>query len=126
VRHTQHWNFGTYWLQLLVPVDLFLLSALALPERDENGTIDLGAWYFHNRAWFFGIMFFLPLLSIAEELARSGRMASTPNLAFLLLFDVVIVVALILRSRKQQEWITVGAMLLTVIYVALLFSRLPA
>jgi len=126
VRHTQHWNFGTYWLQLLVPVDLFLLSALALPERAEHGTIDLGAWYFHNRVWFFGAMFFLPLLSIAEEVARTGHMSSVLNLAFLVLFDLVIIVALALRSRRAQEWITVQAMLLTVVYVALLFSTLPS
>jgi len=126
VRHTQHWNFGTFWLQLLVPVDLFLLSALALPERDEDGKIDLGAWYFHNLAWFFGVMFFLPLLSIAEEVARTGRMASVLNLAFLVLFDVVIVVAFALRSRRAQEWITAQALLLTIVYVAVLFARLPS
>jgi hypothetical protein len=125
VRHTEHWNFGTYWLQLLVPVDLFLLSALALPERDEDGKIDLGVWYFHNRAWFFAVMFFLPLLSILEEVARTGRMASNLNLAFLVLFDVVILVALALRSRRAQEWITAQAMVLTIAYVAVLFATLP-
>ncbi len=125
VRHTEHWNFGTYWLQLLVPFDLFLLSALALPERDEDGKIDLREWYFRNRAWFFAVMFFLPLLSIAEELARTGRMNSVLNLAFLVLFDVIIVFAFALRSRRAQEWITAQAMLLTIVYVAVLFPRLP-
>jgi len=125
-RHTLRWNFGTYWLELLVPVDLFLLSALVLPERDEAGKIDLGAWYFHNRAWFFAVMFFLPLLSIAAEVARTGRIGSGVNLAFLVLFDAVIVVAFALRSRRAQEWITAQAMLLTIVYVVLLFTNLPA
>jgi hypothetical protein len=82
-------------------------------------------WYFHNRAWFFGVMFFLPLLSILEEVVRTGRMASNLNLAFLVLFDVVILVALALRSRRAQEWITAQAMVLTIAYVAVLFATLP-
>src|SRR5579864_8462010 len=76
VRHTVQWNFGTFWLQLLVPVDLFLLSSLVLPGREEAERLDLGEWFFRNRAWFYGLLFFLPVLSIFEELARTGRIAS--------------------------------------------------
>lgn len=126
VRHTQTWSFGTFWLELLVPVDLFLLSTLVLPDREQNGTLDLGDWYFHNRRWFFGVMFFLPALSIASEFARSGRMSSALNFAFLLAFDAVIVVAYVLKSRRAQAWITAQAMVMTVAYVALLFLRMPS
>lgn len=126
LRHTQTWTFGTFWLELLVPVDLFLLSTLVLPERGENHKLDLGEWYFRNLRWFFGIMFFLPALSIASELARSGRMSSSLNLGFLLAFDAVIAVAYLLRSRRAQEWIAAQAMVMTVAYVVLLFLRLPS
>jgi len=125
VRHTSQWSFGTFWLELLTPVDLFLLSALVLPDREEDGKLDLGRWYFHNRAWFFALMFFLPGLSIAEEVSRTGHMASALNLAFLLAFEAVIVLAWTLRSRKAQEWIAAQAMAMTVLYVALLYLRLP-
>jgi hypothetical protein len=114
-----------YW-PLLTPVDLFLLSALVLPPHDEHGTLDLGDWYFRNRAWFFAIMAFLPALSIAEELARTGRIFSWLNFAFLIAFEAVILLAYLLRSRRAQEWITAQAMVLTVIYVALLFLPLPS
>jgi hypothetical protein len=126
VRHTPQWNFGTFWLQLLIPVDLFLLSALVLPDREEGGTLDLGYWYFRNRRWFFGFMFFLPALSIAEEVARTGRMHSMLNLAFLLAFEVAITAAYLLRSRRAQEVIAAQAMVLTVLYVVLLFFQLPS
>lgn len=126
VRHTRVWSFGTFWLEVLVPVNLFLLSALVLPAREENGQLDLGEWYFHNRAWFFAIMFFLPALSIASEVARNGRMSSWLNFGFLVAFDVVIVVAYFLRSRRAQEWITAQAMVMTVVYVGLLFVSLPS
>jgi hypothetical protein len=126
VRHTQQWTFGTFWLELLTPVDLFLLSTLVLPQADDKGTIDLGDWYFRNRAWFFAIMFFLPVLSIAEELARTGRISSPLNLGFLIAFDVVILLAYVLRSRRVQEWLAAQAMVMTVAYVLLLFLALPS
>ena len=125
LRHTRSWNFGTFWMELLVPVDLFLLAALILPERAEHGTLDLGEWYARNQRWFFAIMFFLPALSIAEEILRTGHVGSMLNLAFLLAFEVVIAMAFVLRSRRAQEWLTAQALAMTVLYVALLFLRLP-
>jgi hypothetical protein len=127
VRHTAHWSFLAFWLFLLTPVTLFILSALVLPEREgEGGVLDLGEWYFRNRTWFFGFLAFLPLLSIAEELARSGRIYSLVNLAFLLAFEVAIAIAYLVRSRRAQEWITAQAMVLTVIYVVVLFLKMPS
>lgn len=125
VRRTTAWTFADFWLLLLVPVVLFLLASLVLPEREEDGKLDLSEWYFRNRPWFFGLMFFVPILSIAEEVFRSGHMASNVNLAFLLLFDAVVAVAYVLKSRRAQEWITAQAMVMTLVYVAALYSRLP-
>ncbi|MBV8067807.1 MAG: hypothetical protein JO113_07505 [Candidatus Eremiobacteraeota bacterium] len=124
-RHTPTWSFGAFWLELLVPVDLFLLSALVLPAGEET-RLDLGEWYFRNRAWFYGVMFFLPVLSLAEEFARTGRISSSLNFAFLIAFDVVILIAYVLKSRRAQEWITAQAMILTVAYVLLLFLQMPS
>lgn len=123
-RHTEP-SFAGYWLGILVPVGTFLLSALVLPEREENGRIDLGRWYFHNRVWFFAVLCSLPLLSIAEEVVRSGRMASTINLAFLLAFAAISAIAIFLPSRRAQSWITGQAMVMTLLYVALLYLTLP-
>jgi len=126
VRHAPQANFGSFWLQVLVPVVLFLMSALVLPEREENGRLDLGRWYFHNRAWFFSLLCALPLLSIAEELARTGRMASMLNLGFLLAFAAIAAVAIFLPSRRVQTWIAGQAMVMTIVYVAALYLMLPS
>lgn len=126
VRHTAQWNFASFWLQLLTPVDLFLLSSLVLPGREEAERLDLSEWFFRNRAWFYALLFFLPLISIAEELARRGRMDSMLNLAFLLLFAAVSVVGYLLRSRRAQEWITGQAMVMTLVYVGALYLALPS
>jgi hypothetical protein len=68
----------------------------------------------------------LPLLSIAEELARTGRMASTLNLIFLLAFAAVAAIAFFLPSRRIQSWIAGQAMVMTVVYVVALYLTLPA
>ena len=124
LHSVREWSFLDFWLLMLVPVDLFLLAAVILPERVESDVLDLGVWFARNRAWFFAIMFFLPALSIAEEVLRSGHMGSTLNLLFLLAFEVVIAVAYFLKSRRAQEWICAQAMVMTVLYVVLLFLDL--
>ena len=85
-----------------------------LPERKENGKLDLGEWYFHNRAWFFAVLFLVP-----------AAIASPINFGFLLFFEVMIAAAYLLKSRRIQEWITGQAMVMTLIYVVVLFLRLP-
>ena len=124
-HETVTWTFLKFSTGLLDPILLFFLSALVLPERDETRPIDLGAWYYRNRAWFFGTLALLPIASIVDELARSGRIGSMLNLAFLLAFDVIVAIALLMPSRRAQEWITGQALVLTVVYVALLFLPLP-
>lgn len=124
LRSTHEWTFLDFSLLLLVPVAIFLLSALVLPDREENEKLDLGEWFFRNRAWFFGIMFFLPALSIVEELVRSGHMASVLNFAFLLVFEAIIAVGFFLKSRKAQEWLCAQAVVMTIAYIVLLFLNL--
>lgn len=125
--HGKHqWSFLDFWLLLLVPVGLFLLAALILPERLEGDTVDLKDWFFRNRAWFFAIMFFLPAVSIVEEIVRSGHMASMLNFAFLLAFEIVIVLAYWLKSPKAQEWICAQAVIITIVYVVLLYLNLQS
>ncbi len=120
-----HWNLGGFVLTLLVPIELFLLAALVLPPRDEGETIDLGAWFFQNRMWFYAVLVCVPLSSLAEELARAGRIESRANLWFQVFFFLSAALGLPIASRRGQAWLTALAMTTTVAYSALLFSRLP-
>jgi hypothetical protein len=126
VHNTREWTFGAFLLSMLVPVDFFLLSSLVLPPPGSDAKIDLYAWYARNRQWFFGLLTCLPLLSILEELVRSGRMASQLNFYFLLAFAAMALVAAFLKSRRANEWITAQAMVLTGVYVALLYLHLSS
>jgi hypothetical protein len=119
-RRSPEPSFGGFWLQLLTPVLLFLISALVLPDREVDGKLDLEDWYFYNRRWFFGLLFFVPAVSILEEIVRSGRMSSAVNLWFLVAFDVVAAVSFFVTSRRAGEWITAQVLVMTLIYVLLL------
>jgi hypothetical protein len=117
-------TFGGFLLQLMTPVLLFLLSALALPDREENRALDLQSWYFRNRKWFFGLLFFTPLVSILEEIVRTGRMSSLVNLAFLLAFSAIAAIAFFITSRRAGEWVTALVVAMTLVYVVLLYLNL--
>jgi hypothetical protein len=119
------WTFLTFCTGLLDPIILFFLSALVLPDREQAGSIDLGVWYYRNRLWFFAMLGLLPIASIGDELVRTGRIASTLNLGFLMVFELVDLVAFLLPSRRAQEWITAQACVLTLFYVGLLFVPMP-
>ena len=119
------WTFPAFCTSLLDPIILFFLSTLVLPERDEAGSIDLGAWYYRNRRWFFATLALLPIASVGDELLRTGHIGSMLNLAFLAAFEVVIALAMLLPSRRAQEWITGQACVLTLVYVGVLFVPLP-
>jgi hypothetical protein len=124
-RHSHNPSFLAFWLQILVPTLLFLLTALVLPDREDSGKLDLQEWYFRNRKWFFGLLFLVPIASIAEEIVRSGSMASRVNLWFLVTFGITSFASYFVTSRRAGEWMTVAAMVLTLVYVVLLFPTLP-
>jgi hypothetical protein len=124
-RHSHNTSFFAFWLQILTPTLLFLLTALALPDREIDGKIDLQEWYFRNRKWFFGLLFLVPLLSIVEEIVRSGYMASDLNLWFLIAFAIASGATYFVTSRRAGEWMTAQAMALTMVYVVVLYSTLP-
>jgi hypothetical protein len=117
-------NFGGFWLQLGTPVLLFLLASLVLPDREEDGRLDLESWYFRNRQWFFGLLFFVPIVSIVEEIVRTGKMSSTVNLLFLLAFSAVAAISYFIKSRVAGEWVTAQVMVMTLAYVVLLYLNL--
>ena len=125
IRHTREWTFPTFCLEISVPVLLYLCSTLILPEREENGKVDLGEWYFHNRAWFFALLFLVPAASLVEEFTRTGHIGSPVNFGFLLFFEVMAAAAFFSKSRRIQELITGQAMVMTLVYVIVLFLPLP-
>ncbi|MDP9019139.1 MAG: hypothetical protein M3N19_12565 [Candidatus Eremiobacteraeota bacterium] len=126
LRHQQAWTFGGFFGTLLIPVDLYLLTALVLPHRDDDDELDLRAWYFQNRRGFFILLVLLAPLSYIEEFLAHG-VVHKPLLesALLVLMGLCLCIGIINKQSRVHIAITVlmTAMLLT--YIGLLFTRLP-
>lgn len=122
----QDWTFGGFMGTLLVPVDLYLLCALVLPYRDDDTEINLQSWYFQSRRTFFILCFLLAPLSYIEQLLTSGTMHKSPlETALLGLLALAMLVGLALRNRRVHGLLAIFISLLTIVYIGLLFTRLP-
>ncbi|MBC5815038.1 MAG: hypothetical protein GIW97_00710 [Candidatus Eremiobacteraeota bacterium] len=125
--HTKlDWTFGGFLATLIIPVDLYLLCALALPNDDDATDIDLRAWYFKNRRTFFVLLIILAPLSYLEELLTTGSVHKAPLETVLLgTMAAVLILGLVSRRPRIHAGIALVFSALLVTYVAILFNRLP-
>ena len=115
-----HWTLGGFVLQLLVPVELFLLSSLVLPPRDEGGTIDLGAWFARRTGpgstWCFSPSRPPAWRRSSSALARSSRRRTWGSRCGSARPPVS---ACGFKSPRAQKWLTAQGMVMTVVYSVL-------
>jgi hypothetical protein len=72
LRATARWNFFYFLFVLLSPVSLYLASAFALPDIERGEEYDLRAYYYDNRAWFFGTVAAGPALDAVRRGVEAG------------------------------------------------------
>jgi len=72
-RHITRWNFFFFLFMLLSPVTLYLAAAFLLPETGEGDVIDMEAYYYKTRGYFFGLL----ALSTMLDAVRRGVMAGS-------------------------------------------------
>ena len=121
------WSFAAFFSMLLIPLDLYLLSELALPRRQSaDALINLEAWYFRNRRWFFGLVAALvPLSFLEEQLVRGNLHKPVGDTVSLAVLFITALVAFLARKRRIHYLIAIVTALLSAIYIALLFAWLP-
>lgn len=123
-RASLQWTFFTFLLYLLIPIGVFLLSYLVLPDMGDEDAPDLRANFENNRAWFFGLLAALPAISLVEQTVRDGTLRWDGDVAFRVVFSVLSLVAARVRNARYQLWNAAIALALFVGYVVLLFLRL--
>ncbi len=123
LRQHEHWTFLQFFVVLLQPIVLYLLSSLVLPSQG-CAVADLKSNYSAQRSWFFGWLMALLAVSVVRDLALTGALPSNENLAFHLLFLGLAAVGLITAS----EWVHRVIVLLSAgtigLYIAFLFYLL--
>jgi uncharacterized membrane protein YhaH (DUF805 family) len=123
-RFTPQWTYFTFLLYLLIPITVFLLSYLVLPDMGDEDAPDLRANFENNRGWFFGLLAAIPVISLVEQSVRDGSVPWDIDAAFRVFFTLLAVVAARVRSERYQLWNAVAALALFIGYVVLLFLRL--
>jgi hypothetical protein len=84
------------------------------------------AAFVRNRSWFLGVLLVLIGLSFVKDFVLYRRVPLNANFGALLIFAILVTVALRYRSELVQKINAVVAAVMTVAYIVILFSALPA
>jgi hypothetical protein len=64
-----HWTVFNSMLTLSMPLLLYLVSDLLVPTVAEHESVDLRAYFYRNRRWFYGLMIATTLVGMAVQIA---------------------------------------------------------
>ena len=124
LRSRTEWSFLGFLVVLLQTVDLYMLSALVLPEDVAASGVDLRAHYARQAPWFFGFLVAALLISAAKEVVLEGHLPEGANLTFHLFLAVTAGLAVFLRRPWYHQALAVVSAGALALYIAVLFSRL--
>jgi hypothetical protein len=126
LRNYTAWRFGAFLVLLAEPAALYLLCALILPVPDDASAFDMRADFARNRPWFLSVLLILIGLSFVKDLVLYGHVPLNANFGALLVFALFAIAALRTPSELAQKVNAVVAAVMTVAYIVILFSALPA
>ena len=69
---TAGWNFFFFLFVLMSPVAQFMAAAFVLPEPKEHDVVDLRAYYYDSRAYFFLMLAASPALDAVRRAIEAG------------------------------------------------------
>ena len=123
-RDSIEWAFHTFLLYLLIPIVVFLLSYLVLPQLDDRHEVDLRANFDGNRRWFFGLLTALPVISLVEEGVREGGVPMGVDAVARVIFLLAALIAGRIGNPRFHLWNAVIVLVFFWIYIATLFVQL--
>lgn len=121
LRSIENWNFVQFFVVLLQPIGLYLLSTLALPLQ-SNGSIE--EYYFRNRKWFFTILAACLLFSLMRDLVLYGELPERRNLAFHVVLFTASVGGICISARRYHLVLSAVAAIGISVYIYGLFFNL--
>lgn len=124
LREHRVWTFATYGIVLTQTIVLYLLAAIALPDSDERGPIDMRRFYYEHAPPFVLLICVAAIISISKDVVIDHRLPGTVNLGFQLAFAASAAFA----GLTQRSWYhqllapTIAGAFLA--YIVQLFSRI--
>jgi hypothetical protein len=121
-RDIEHWSFFGFALYLSIPSIVSMLSYLLFPELKPGA--DLQKDYYHNKPFFFGLLASAVVISLLEDLSRSGTLNHDANTFYRVAF-LVIAISGIVFSRKWMQYLLACAFFTgLLLYIKTVFSML--
>lgn len=125
LRKFPNLGFTGFLSALFAPVVLSLLCSLVLPPSEGDESLDLRAWYFDNRRWFFALLASLmPLSYVFEYLAKGTFYKGHNESVFLIGFFLFAALGFLNDNPRVHLLLPVAGALFMGAYIGLLFMKL--
>lgn len=124
LRYHSTWSFPVFGVVLLLPILLFLMSALALPDAGGEGLIDMKASYYAHAGWFFGLGMAVIVSSMVRPVVLGDGFDLDADHAIQMVFFVGSAGAAFSRNERFHRWLTATFAALILFYDLVLFGRL--
>lgn len=116
--HHAPWTVLQVLLLLCVPILLYLISHLAVPELEDDRTHDMGEYYFRQVRWTQGLLFAVLLLSTLGQHFIDGNAQLTATDAFRALIALILVPGMFTRSRGVHATQVVALLILVALGIS--------
>jgi hypothetical protein len=124
LRLERDWTFLAFSIVLAQTGTLYLMAAVALPEEVDESGVDLAQYFDRHHRWLFAGFLATLIISVSKDVVLRRQLPDSLNLAFHGVLAAGCVAGLTLRSRRAQEWLSVGFALGILAYIGVLFARL--
>ncbi len=123
-RESDAFSFFAFLLYLLLPVALFLLSYLVLPDLGDEDAADLAANFDGNRRWFFALLAVIPAVSLLDEALHDGAVPLDIDAGFRIFFLLLCLVCGFIRNPRFHFWLAVFVLMGFLGSISTLFLQL--
>ncbi len=124
LRAQTTWTLPVFLFVLLLPILLYLMAALALPDAGGTEAIDMKASYYAHAGWFFGLCMAVIASSMLRPVVLGGTFRVDEDHAFQALFFLGCAGGALTRWEWYHRWMTAVFFVLIVFYAVILFARL--
>lgn len=124
LRDVAEWTFVTFLLVLLIPVLVYFLTFLLVPDVGGAQGVDLRADYYAGRRAFFGVLALVPVVSLVMDFTLSGRVYADADVGVRLGYVVLAGVGFVSAGERVHQTLAAVGLGAFVAYIAFLFLRL--
>jgi hypothetical protein len=124
MRAIQHWTFPAFGVLLTQTIAQYMLAAIVFPDFARDGAVDLHDHYRQHKRWFFGLLIFLLLVSLAKDLVIGGRITGALNGLFHLIFITMSVAAIVIPAENYHKLFPLFGIGIFIAYIIALFTPL--